>query len=71
MDSEAYDQHDIGEDQIDEAWKFLKEGIECRMVLFNENPISVELPKHVVLKVEYCEPAVRGNTATNVTKPVQ
>jgi len=26
-------------------------------------------PNHVVLKVEYCEPGARGNTATNVTKP--
>jgi elongation factor P len=25
----------------------------------------------VVLKIEYCEPAVRGNTATNLTKPVK
>jgi elongation factor P len=28
-------------------------------------------PNHVVLRVEYCEPAVKGNTATNVTKPVK
>ena len=28
-------------------------------------------PNHVVLKIEYCEPAVKGNTATNVTKPVK
>ena len=41
------------------------------MVLFNNNPISVTPPNHVVLQVEYCEPAVRGNTATNVTKPAK
>ena len=34
-------------------------------------PISLTPPAHVVLKVEFCEPAVRGNTATNVTKPVK
>ena len=28
-------------------------------------------PNHVELKVEYCEPGVKGNTATNVTKPVK
>jgi len=38
------------------------------MVLFNDNPIAVTPPNHVVLRVEYTEPAVRGNTATNVTK---
>jgi elongation factor P len=41
----------------------------CSMVLFNEKPITVAPPKQVVLKIEYCEPAVRGNTATNLTKP--
>ena len=42
-----------------------------RIVLFNNKPISITPPNHVVLKVEYCEPAVRGNTATNVTKPAK
>ena len=41
------------------------------MVLFNNNPISVTPPNHVILKIEYAEPAVRGNTATNLTKPVK
>ena len=41
----------------------------CSMVLFNGRPISITPPNHVVLKVEYCEPGARGNTATNVTKP--
>ena len=39
------------------------------MMLYNGNPISVTPPNHVILKIEYCEPAARGNTATNVTKP--
>ena len=43
----------------------------CPMVLFNNNPITVTPPNHVVLKVEYAEPAMRGNTATNLTKPVK
>jgi elongation factor P len=41
------------------------------MVLFNNKPISVSPPNHVVLKIEYCEPSMRGNTATNLTKPVK
>jgi elongation factor P len=71
MDNESYEQYELTEDQVGDAWKYLKEGMNCQMVLFNENPISITPPNHVVLKIEYCEPAVRGNTATNVTKPVQ
>ena len=71
MDNESYEQYELTEDQVGDAWKYLKEGMNCQMVLFNENPISITAPNHVVLKIEYCEPAVRGNTATNVTKPVK
>ena len=41
----------------------------CKMLLYNDAPIGITPPNHVVLKVEYTEPGVRGNTATNVTKP--
>ena len=43
----------------------------CQMVLFNENPITMTPPNHVELEVEYCEPGAKGDTATNVTKPVK
>jgi len=43
----------------------------CQIVLFNGSPITMTPPNHVVLKIEYCEPAIKGNTATNVTKPVK
>ncbi len=71
MDNSTYEQYELSAEQVDEAWKFLKEGMNCSMILFNNNPITITPPNHVVLKVEYCEPAVKGNTATNVTKPVK
>jgi elongation factor P len=71
MDNESFEQYELSKDQVDEAWKWLKEGMICSMILFNNNPISVTAPNHVVLRAEYCEPAMRGNTATNLTKPVK
>jgi elongation factor P len=71
MDNNTYEQYELTADQVGDAWKYLKEGTVCSMILFNNNPISVTPPNHVVLRVEYCEPAVRGNTATNLTKPVK
>ena len=32
-------------------------------------PLSVEMPAHVILEVTSTEPGVKGNTATNATKP--
>ncbi len=69
MDKANYEQYELTKEQVDDAWKYLKEGMDCQMMLYNNNPISVSPPNHVVLQIEYCEPAVRGNTATNLTKP--
>jgi len=71
MDNKSYEQYELSKEQIDDAWKYLKEGMSCSMVLFNENPLTMTPPNHVELAVEYCEPAARGDTATNVTKPAK
>ena len=62
---------EIPAEKVDESAKYLKEGMPCTLMLFNGNPISITPPAHVQLKVEYCEPGARGDTATNVTKPVK
>lgn len=71
MDNKNYEQYELTSAQVDEAAKWLKEGTNCSMLLFNNNPITIDPPNHMVLKVEYCEPAVRGDTATKLTKPVK
>lgn len=71
MDQASYEQYELTADQVGDAWKYLKESMICDIVLFNDNPITITAPNHVVLKIVYAEPAVRGNTATNLTKPVK
>ncbi|MEX0792253.1 MAG: elongation factor P [Pirellulaceae bacterium] len=71
MDNESFEQYELTKDQVDDAWKYLKDGMKCLLTLFNGNPLSMSPPTHVELKVEYCEPGVRGDTATNVTKPAK
>ena len=68
MDNNTYEQYELSKEQVDETWKYLKEATVCSVMLFNGRPISCTPPNHIVLKVEYCEPGARGNTATNVTK---
>lgn len=48
---------------------YLKEGEEVTILNFNEQPISVELPIKVALKVVSTPPGVKGDTATGGTKP--
>ena len=69
MDNQSYEQYELGQEQVDDGWRYLKEGTVCSMLLFDGKPIGITPPNHVVLKVEYCEPGARGNTATNVSKP--
>ncbi len=71
MDSESYEQYELSAELMDDAWKYLKEGMPCKMMLYNDKPMGITPPNHVVLTVEYTEPGVRGNTATNVTKPAK
>ena len=71
MDNTTFDQFELSLDQVDDAWKYLKEGMECSMVLWNGNPITMNPPNHVELKVIECEPGAKGDTATSVTKPVK
>ncbi len=70
MNSLDYEQYEMTEEQVGDGARFLKENMDCQIMTFNNQPIAVTPPNHVVLKVEYTEPTAKGNTATNVQKPV-
>lgn len=71
MDTSTFEQYELSADQVGDSWKYLKENLKCSMVLFNGNPITMTPPNHVEMKVEWCEPGAKGDTATNVSKPVR
>ena len=70
MDQSTFEQIVLPESSINRP-ELYKDGQEC-FVLVNtetEQPMSVELPPHVNLRVTYSEPGVKGDTATNTLKP--
>lgn len=71
MDNDTFDQPAIKADVLGESAKFLKEGMECKLTFYKGEPLDVEMPITVDLLVEYAEVAVRGDTATGVTKKVR
>lgn len=71
MDNSSYEQYELSAEQVEDAWKYLKEGMVCTMMLFNGVPITMSPPNHVELLVTECEPGAKGDTATNVTKPAK
>jgi len=70
MDSNTFEQLAIPEDKIDSP-EFLTDGQQVDVVVHDEtgNIIGAELPQFVELTVTYTEPGLRGDTATNTTKP--
>jgi elongation factor P len=70
MDMETFEQPAIQKDVIGESAAFLKDGVEVKLTLYNNEPLDVELPTNVDLRVIKAENAVRGDTATGVTKKV-
>ena len=70
MNNETFEQITLEKNILD-APELLKEGTNV-MVQINtetESPLSVDMPASIVLEVTYTEPGVKGNTATNATKP--
>ena len=68
MDDENYEQYPVKRADIEREIGFLKANDPVRVMMFQERVIGIELPHTVILEVTDCEPAVKGDTVTNVTK---
>lgn len=69
MDNETYEQIPIGKDVLGDNFKFVKENMICKVLSYKGNVFGVEPPTFVTLQITQTEPGVKGDTATNVTKP--
>ncbi len=70
MNTETYEQVAIEGKKIDNG-DLLKDGENVEILFHAEKelPLTIDLPQYINLEVTYTEPGVKGNTATNVTKP--
>ncbi len=69
MDPETYDQLPVNASDLGDNFKFVKEGMVCRILSHKGKVFGIEPPTFVELEITATEPGVRGDTATNVTKP--
>lgn len=70
MDNETFEQPGVQKEVLGGGAAFLKEGMEVKLTIHEGTPLDVELPTSVDLKVIQADVAVRGDTATGVTKRV-
>ena len=69
MDMETFEENRLDEGQIGDRVKYLTEGMEANIILWEGQVLEVELPTSVVLAVVETDPGVKGDTATGGTKP--
>lgn len=69
MDPETYDMVPLNRDVLGDAFRFVKENTVCKLVSYKGSVFTVEVPNFMDLEVTETEPGLRGDTATNVTKP--
>lgn len=68
MDQSTYETVQVTADQLGDASGFLQEGIKLDLLYYKGQPISVDLPNFVNLKVQETDPGLKGDTAQGGTK---
>ncbi len=69
MVPDTFEQYQAGEAAMGEAAKWLKEEDVCDVMLWNGQPISVQTPAFVILRVEQTDPGLKGDTSSGGSKP--
>lgn len=69
MHPESFEQYQAGEAAVGDAKQWLQEQAVCTLMLWNGNPLSVEPPNFVELKIVETDPGVKGDTSGGGGKP--
>ena len=69
MDKDTYEQITIGKDVVGDAHEFLQDGMDVVLELWEERPISVELPEQIEATIIEADAVVKGQTAASSAKP--
>ncbi len=69
MDMETYDMVPVSPAELDDNFKFVKEEMMCKVLSYKGKVFGVEPPTFVELEITATEPGIKGDTATNATKP--
>ncbi|MBI4758368.1 MAG: elongation factor P [Chloroflexi bacterium] len=69
MDTQTFEQTALSADHLGDGVQYLKDNIGLELLTYRDEPIGVELPITVELKVTETEPGFKGDTATGGSKP--
>ena len=63
INNKTFEQINLKQDMLGEKYKFLKEGLEVSLGMYNEIPIKIDLPNQIECKIESTDAAIKGQTA--------
>lgn len=69
MDQTNYEQIMMTGDEIGDSKNYLTENLKVMILIYNEKPVAVDVPKAVNLKVTKSDPGIKGDRVTGATKP--
>jgi elongation factor P len=70
MDTDTFEQPALSREVLGDAVNYLIEEMHIKITFYEGEPLDIELPTTVDLKVIRADPAIRGDTATGLTKKV-
>jgi len=71
MDNRSYEQIYLDEDHVEEAGEYLIENLSVKILFYKGEPIGIDIPTFIDLKIVETEPGVRGDTVSGATKPAK
>lgn len=71
MDKESFEQLPINASDVGDSFKFVKENMDVKVLSYKGKVFGIEPPTFVELEITETEPGIKGDTATNVTKPAK
>jgi elongation factor P len=69
MDNNTGDQIYVAKDKVGPEVRFLSDGLDVSVTLYNGNAIGIDMPPNVIMQVVNSEPGVKGDTTSGATKP--
>ena len=71
MNPNTGEQVSVHKEAVGDTADYLIDGVDCQIAFYKGNPVSVTPPPHITVEVVETEPGVKGDTATNVSKPAK
>ena len=69
IDNKTYEQISLKNEILGEKSKFLTEGLEVKLGIYNDKPIRIDLPKQIKCKIANTDTSIKGQTAASSYKP--